>query len=163
MIVLIGFMGAGKTTVGQKLAKRLRLPFIDSDELVEAKTGKSIPELFDTVGESGFREIEAEAVVGALGGAQGVLALGGGSLASDEVRTALASHTVIWIEIGYAEALRRISGDANRPLLQGADLYARFTARQKVYEAAADLRLTVDHQTSSRVVDTINELLCFKP
>jgi 3-dehydroquinate synthetase/shikimate kinase len=137
-IVFIGFMGAGKSTA-LAAARRAGLEVTEIDALMEAEFGSTIPEAFEAHGEEGFRAREAE-VVGALlekadGGA---IALGGGSILSERVRSALANHIVVWLEVDPKEAWRRIA-HSNRPLAKSEDDVRRlFETRLPLYEELAD-------------------------
>ena len=121
-IYLVGLMGSGKTTIGRALAKRLNLRFIDSDHEIEARTGATIPLIFEIEGEASFRQREAE-VIRELTGQQGiVLATGGGAVLNAESRKRLhETGTVVWLRASVNSILARTSHDRNRPLLQTAD------------------------------------------
>ncbi|MGB7962082.1 MAG: shikimate kinase [Propionicimonas sp.] len=141
MIVLVGFMGAGKSTVGRLLAEQLALPFADSDEVIEQAIGLSIAEIFEGFGEAGFREIEARVIEEQLAGPPGVLALGGGAVTSEAVRAALVGHHVVLLQISLADALSRVGGDPRRPLLHRHDLERVFAGRAGHYRAVATLMI----------------------
>lgn len=122
-IVLVGFMAAGKTTVGRVLARRLGWDFIDFDEVIERRTGMTVAEIFRSRGEAAFREMEAR-LTDEFGGARGVvLAPGGGWITHPELLDAVGPGTlVVWLRISPEEAVRRAMADAvHRPLLAGAD------------------------------------------
>lgn len=151
MIVLVGFMGAGKTTVGRLLAARLGVPFVDSDQAIEAAEQLSIPAIFDRYGESGFRRIEAEQIAGLLDGQEVVLALGGGALTSEAVRQALAAHRVVLLEVDLAEALERVGDDPSRPMLAHKDLAALHAGRQQAYREVAEVVVRVNGRVPTEV------------
>lgn len=155
MIVLVGFMGAGKTSVGRPLARRLGRVFVDSDEAIADATGEEIPELFQTMGEPGFRDIEAAQILELLDGPEVVLALGGGALSSAAVREALRGHQVVLLDISLTEALARIGGDAGRPMLARPDLAAIYAQRQDHYRQAASIVVPVDGRHLTRVVKEV--------
>jgi shikimate dehydrogenase len=136
-IVLVGFMGAGKTTVGRRLAARLGMDFVDADEAVVTTTGRSVADIFATDGEARFRELEAATIADLLTGFPAVIALGGGALGSEAVRQALAGHQVLLLDISLAEALARVGGDADRPMLARDDLAQLYDSRQEAYHAVA--------------------------
>jgi shikimate kinase len=121
--VLLGYRGSGKTTLGHKLADRLWIKFVDTDDLVVAAAGKSIREIFETDGEEWFRELEVEAVRDACGREDHVIALGGGAVLREENRTLLKSlaFSRVYLHCEPAELLKRIESDpataANRPSL----------------------------------------------
>jgi len=115
--VLVGTMGAGKTSVGQAVARMLGVPFADTDAIIEAKAGKPIPEIFFDDGEDAFRALERSTVAAALADFDGILALGGGAIMNDETRALLAHHTVIWLSVELSDAVRRVGLGAGRPML----------------------------------------------
>ena len=108
--VLIGLPGSGKSTIGRRLAKATGCSLIDTDTAIEERTGRTIPEIFATEGESGFRQIEEQVVCEALRDHDGILSLGGGAITIPRVREALAGHTVVYLEISASEGVRRTSG-----------------------------------------------------
>jgi shikimate kinase len=112
-IVLIGYRGSGKTTIGKRLADRLWQPFVDVDDVIVKKAGKSIKRIFDEEGEPAFRELEAQAVQEVCKLPEHVIGLGGGTLGREENRNALrdAGHKVIYLKCEPAELLRRIQSD----------------------------------------------------
>lgn len=142
MIVLVGFMGAGKTTVGRALAAQLGLPFVDSDQMIERSLDLSIADIFEGYGEAGFRDIEVRTISGLLAGPPAVLALGGGAVGRPETRQALRGHDVVFLATPYEVALARVGGDAARPVLRNPDLPALFAERAARYADVASL--TVD-------------------
>lgn len=121
-IVLVGMMGAGKTTVGRRLANRLGLPFTDSDAEIEAAAGMSIPDIFAAHGEDEFRAGEARVIARLLRERQGVIATGGGAFVNPETRAAIKAHAVsIWIKADFDVLFARVSKRPTRPLLQTPD------------------------------------------
>lgn len=149
-IALIGPMGAGKSSTGRRLARHLGERFADTDAEIAREHG-AIPELFETVGEAAFREIEREVVQRELRSG-GVIALGGGAVLDDGTRSALADCTVVLLTVSEASVEARLAG-GRRPLLtEGIDSWRRIAAeRAPIYEALADV--TVD--TSRRPMTTI--------
>src|SRR5690348_11297861 len=105
--VLVGLPGSGKSTIGRRLAKALQTTLLDTDTAIEAKTGRTIADIFATDGEDEFRRIEEDVVKSALAEHDGVLSLGGGAITTKGVREALAGHTVVYLEISAAEGIRR--------------------------------------------------------
>jgi shikimate kinase len=144
MIVIVGFMGAGKTTVGRLLAAGLGVPFLDSDHVIEARTGRPIPEIFSADGEPAFRALEHEVIADLLRGPDVILALGGGAAEHEETRKLLAAVPVAFLRVSYGGALARVGGDGNRPMLARRDLPAVFARRQAAYESVATTIVDVD-------------------
>ncbi len=139
MIVLVGFMGAGKSTIGRLLADKLGLPFIDTDPVIEQRAGRVISEIFATDGEAAFRALEHEVIAGLLDGPDAVLALGGGAPEHAGTRRKLRRADVVYLRVSYEQALRRVGADAGRPLLAQPDLQARYRRRLPIYAAVATL------------------------
>lgn len=152
MIVLIGFMGAGKTTVGRLLAEHLGLPFVDSDAVIEASEGLAVREIFDTRGEAGFRTIEAATIRGLLDGPDAVLALGGGALTTPEVQAALDGHEVVLLDVAFDEALERVAADPGRPMLHKPNLSGLYEGRQGDYREVATTTVPVSGRSPREVV-----------
>ena len=118
-IVLVGMMGAGKSTIGRRLAARLRLPFTDADNEIEAAAGMSIPDIFETHGEPHFRDGEARVIARLLDGGPGVLATGGGAFMREETRDRIRAKAIsIWLKADADVIMRRVKRRADRPLLQ---------------------------------------------
>ena len=151
MIVIVGFMGAGKSTIGPLLAKELGLPFVDADLAIEQRAGRSIGEIFASHGERAFRALEHRVIADLLDGPDVVLALGGGAPEHAGTRRKLVQSSVVYLQVGYRAALRRVSGDAARPLLAQPDLPARYQRRLPVYSSVA----TVAVRTEGRDPDTV--------
>src|SRR5580658_5458706 len=135
--VLVGFMGAGKTTVGRIVAERLGQPFVDSDVLIEQRLGRSIRDIFAVEGETYFRELEHATVAELVRGGDTVIALGGGAVEDPRTRAVLRNARVIYLRVGYEEAMSRVKGDEYRPLLHRADLSDVYQRRLSVYEDLA--------------------------
>lgn len=146
MIVLVGFMGAGKTTTGRLVADKLGVPFLDSDHVIEERTGRSIPDIFTSAGEPGFRELEHQVIAGLLAGSPAVLALGGGAAGHPRTRELLAAPgvNVVFLRVGFAAALDRVGGDDGRPMLARPDLAEVFQSRQEIYASVATLTVDTD-------------------
>jgi shikimate kinase len=142
-IVLVGLMGAGKTTVGRRLAALLRLPFIDADEEIEKAAGLTIPEIFELRGEAEFRQGERRVIARLLQGAPHVLATGGGAFMNDETRALVKAHaTSVWLRADLDVLMRRVEKRDTRPLLRGGDPRAtmeRLIAERYPVYAQADL------------------------
>lgn len=146
-IVLVGPMGAGKTTVGQLLSKKLRLPFKDTDAEIESRTGADIPWIFDVEGEAGFRDRETQVLKDLLSHAVGVIATGGGIVMRDENRALLKSVDVIYLKASLDEQLRRTANDRKRPLLQTED-------PRSVLQRLMTLRDPLYREVATRVIET---------
>ncbi|WP_420750687.1 shikimate kinase [Rhodococcus sp. O3] len=154
--VLIGPPGAGKSTIGRRLAQALDLPLLDTDAEIERVTGRTIPEIFAEDGEPAFREIEERVVADALTQQEGIVSLGGGAILSERTRKRLAGHTVIYLEISIAEGLRRTGTGTGRPLLAGDDPAKKYRElmrrRRPLYRQAATIRVRTDGRSPGRVV-----------
>src|SRR5258706_907893 len=121
-VVLVGMMGAGKSTIGRRLSVRLRLPFLDADTEIEAAAGMSIPDIFETHGEPQFRDGEARVIARLLDGGPAVIATGGGAFMREETRSRVGAKAVsIWLKADADIIMRRVKRRAGRPLLQTAD------------------------------------------
>jgi shikimate kinase len=137
-VVLVGPMGAGKTTVGRLLADAWDVPARDTDTDVEAAAGASVPEIFVDHGEARFRELERAAVAAALAEHAGVLSLGGGAVLDEATRADLAGHRVVFLRVGLGEAVKRVGLGSARPLLLGnvrGRIKALLDERTPVYES----------------------------
>ena len=163
-LILVGPMGAGKSTIGRLLAKELRLPFKDSDKEIEQRTGADIPWIFDVEGEQGFRERE-QAVIAELCDVDGmVLATGGGVVMRAENRVALrrGGH-VVYLHASVEQQVNRTSRDRNRPLLRAADpgkvLAELLAVRDPLYREVADVVVETDERPPRLVVQEILERL----
>lgn len=122
MIALVGLPGSGKSTVGRQLARRLSLPFVDSDHVIESRLGCSIREFFEREGEARFRDIEEQTLDELTAGASGVLSTGGGAVIRETNRVHLNTRTqVVYLRSSPEELFRRLRHDRNRPLLQVGD------------------------------------------
>jgi shikimate kinase len=140
VVVLVGTMGAGKTTVGRLVADALGLDFLDTDHVVEERAGKPVAEIFVDDGEATFRSLEREAVADALAAHTGVLALGGGAVLDPETRQLLAGEQVVFLRVGLADAAQRVGLGVSRPLLLGnvrGTIKRLLAERTPVYESVA--------------------------
>jgi shikimate kinase len=151
VIVLVGFMGAGKTTVGRLLAAELSLPFTDLDLAIESMGHRSVKEIFAVDGEATFRTVEHQTLAALLAGPDLVLALGGGAVEHPGSRRLLGPACVVYLQVDYAEALARVGGDTGRPMLARPDLADVYRRRQAGYESVATLTVA----TGGRGADAV--------
>lgn len=149
-VLLIGFMGAGKTSVGRKLSWKLRIPVEDTDKLIEQKAGKSISEIFATEGEEAFRRMETEELREICSRPYSrILSVGGGTPVREENRKLLKKcGTVVYLRVKPETVWERLKEDTTRPLLNCEDPLAKIrelmAARKEAYESCADVILDVD-------------------
>ncbi|WP_342618817.1 shikimate kinase [Rhodoferax sp. GW822-FHT02A01] len=160
MISLVGLPGSGKTTVGRQLARRLQLPFVDSDQEIEVRIGCSIREFFEREGEARFRDIEQEVLDTLTQGANKVLSTGGGAVLRPENRQHLRERgQVVYLKSTPEELFRRLRHDSNRPLLQVADpmhkLKTLYTERDPLYREVAHFVLETGRPSVSTLVNMI--------
>lgn len=161
--ILIGFMGSGKTTVGQLLAHQLQTAHADLDDLIVQTAGRPITQIFAEHGEPYFRGLEQQTLRQAMQG-PGVLSTGGGTptVAANAQILTHSSIPVIWLQASDATILQRVTGDTNRPLvneLNVTELLALKHRRERQYAAAADLVLPTDALTPLSIVQTITNWL----
>ncbi|WP_460802128.1 shikimate kinase [Microbacterium sp. GXF6406] len=154
--VLVGPMGAGKTSVGRQVAKRLGIAFIDTDKRITAEHGP-IPEIFTSQGERRFREIEAQIVAAALE-EEGVISVGGGAVTSETTRELLHRHPVVFLSV-TAEAVSTRIRAGGRPLLEAEDPLARWSEiyqqRLSWYEDVSDITFDTSRRPMQRIADDI--------
>ncbi|GAA5153247.1 shikimate kinase [Nocardioides marinquilinus] len=161
-VVLVGPMGAGKSTVAALLAERLGVTARDTDADVEAAEGRSVSDIFVDSGEARFRELERDAVAAALASHDGVLALGGGAVLDERTRSLLAGHPVVFLRVGLSEAVKRVGLGAGRPLLLGnvrARVKALLDERAPIYESVATAVVDTDDATPAEVADRVEAAL----
>jgi shikimate kinase len=164
-IMLVGMMGAGKSTVGAECARRLDRPFVDIDELVEATSGRTVADIFSTDGEAGFRVLERAALADACAAPDPlVIAAGGGAvLDAENRRRARATAVVVWLRADPDELARRVAEPVpgRRPLLAGGDprteIERLLILRGDAYTESADVVVDTDGQTPGEVADTVLE------
>jgi shikimate kinase / 3-dehydroquinate synthase len=144
VVVLVGFMGAGKTTVGHIVAERLGRPFVDSDVLIEQRLGRDIRDIFATEGEPHFRQLEHVTVAGLVRGSEAVVALGGGAVEDPRSRAVLRNARVVHLRVSYDEAMARVKSDEFRPMLHRPDLDEVYKRRLPVYEDLSVLTVDTD-------------------
>jgi shikimate kinase len=162
-IVLVGLMGAGKTSVGRRLAEKLGIPFVDADHEIEAAAGKPIKEIFADHGEAYFREGERRVIQRLIGNGAQVLATGGGAYMNDETRARIEEHGIsVWLKAALPLLMKRVAKRQDRPLLQADDpetvMSALIDKRYPIY-ALADVTVeSRDVQHSQMVNDVIRAL-----
>lgn len=159
--VLIGPMGAGKSTVGGALARRCGVDLCDTDDEIVGRTGRTIPEIFSDDGEAGFRAVEARVVADVVATHRGVVSLGGGAVMTPSVRAALGGHAVVYLKIGAEAGFARVA-HSDRPLLAGPDPAARYAqvlaAREQTYRAVAAVVVDADRDPQVVVDDILARL-----
>jgi shikimate kinase len=204
VIVLVGFMGAGKTTVGHLLSARLGVPFVDSDLVIEQRSGRPVRQIFAEDGEPAFRALEHDVIAGLLDGPDLVLAVGGGAAEHPGTRALLArgddppsppregiargddppsppregiargddppkpprrlvTTQVVYLEVGYDQAMARVGGDPGRPLLARPDLAATYRRRLPIYAGIATLTVATDGRRPETIAADILARLALEP
>jgi shikimate kinase len=157
-LVVVGPPGAGKTTVGRLVAERLGVGFVDTDDVVESVAGRTIPDIFVEDGEPTFRELERAAVVRVLEAADGVVSLGGGAVIDPRTEADLAGRPVVFLEVGIADAARRVGFGQGRPLL-GINPRAQWTRlmqdRRPIYERVALIVVDTAGRAAEDVADDV--------
>jgi len=161
-VVLVGPMGAGKSTVGRLLAERWGVAFRDTDDDVEQEEGRTISDIFVEDGEARFRALERSAVARAVAEHAGVLAVGGGAVMAEETRAVLGGQRVVFLRVGLSDAAARVGLGASRPLLLGnvrGTMKALLDERTPVYESVAVAVVDTDGRTPDEVADAVVEAL----
>lgn len=156
-IVLVGAPGSGKSTVGALLADRLGMAFTDVDEVIAARAGKSIADLFTVDGEPAFRALERDTTLELLA-AGGVVSLGGGAVTSADIRASLIGHQVVWLQVGATSATHRIGMNESRPLLLGnvrGQLIRLMNERAVLYREVATITVPTDDHDAEAVVELV--------
>lgn len=159
-IALIGLPGSGKSSVGAVLARRLRLPFVDTDVLIEEHIGCSIREYFDSAGESAFRDVEALIIQKVSAGGAAVVATGGGAILRESNRALLRNRgCVVYLCLLPEEVAHRLQRDIKRPLLRVDDRHAKlqqlYLTRHPLYQQTAHLEVTVGNRSIHRAADMV--------
>ncbi len=163
-LVLIGPMGAGKTSIGKRLAERFGLAFVDADREVEANTGVTVATIFDCEGEAGFRERERAALARLLAGHDMLIATGGGAVLDAGSRALMRERGfVVHLHVGVEGQLQRLARCTNRPLLQREDretvLHQLAAAREPLYAQTADLRFDTRELSPGEATSQLAQLL----
>jgi shikimate kinase len=160
--VVVGAPGAGKTTVGEAVAALLGVPFADTDTIIEQRAGRPIPEIFVDDGEEVFRALERATVAEALQTCDGVLALGGGAVLSEETRDLLKNHTVVFLSVELSDAVKRVGLGTGRPLLNlnpRATLKYLLEQRRPLYDAVATHTVATDGREPEEIAAEVAALL----
>ena len=162
-IVLIGMMGAGKSTIGRRMAARLKLPFVDADTEIEAAAGMSIPDIFEAHGEPHFRDGEARVIARLLDSGPAVVTTGGGAFMREETRNRIRDKAVsIWLKADAEVIMRRVRRRADRPLLRTADpegTVARLLGEREPVYRGADIMVLSRDVPHEKIVDECIEAL----
>ncbi|MEL6814552.1 MAG: shikimate kinase [Cyanobacteria bacterium J06598_3] len=157
-LYIVGMMGAGKTTIGKKLANRLGYKFLDTDALIETTAGKPITELFASEGETAFRELESSVLSQVSTYTNLVVSTGGGIITQPMNWSYLRHGVVIWLDVPVPILVSRLSGDTSRPLLAGVDLVTKLenllAERGELY-AQADLHIAYEGRSVGKTCDRI--------
>ena len=159
-LVLVGPMGAGKSSIGRRLAGRLGLRFVDADRAIEEATGASVPVIFECEGEAGFRARERALIAELCAGRDQLIATGGGAVLEAANREALRQRGfVVYLRVGIEQQLRRLARDTVRPLLAGPDRRERLqqlaAQRGPLYEEIADLTFDCDRLPLAEAVSRL--------
>ena len=162
-VLLVGFMGSGKSSVGRALASRFEAPFVDLDERISAEAGRSISEIFAEEGEAAFRDRESRALDALGGEPPSVVACGGGIVTRERNRERLARlGTVVYLEVAADDAVRRCGPDAGRPVLRERtpeEVEALLRERSPLYDEVADVRVDTTGLTVSDVAERVVKAL----
>lgn len=163
-LVLVGPMGVGKSALGRRLSAQLGLPFADADQVLERQAGSRIPAIFETEGESGFRQREREVLARLLAADGQVIATGGGAVLDPGNRESMRKRGfVVWLQADVESRLDRLASAVDRPLLRGGDRRAsllRLAAeRAPFYAEVADLAFDTDGQAEDEAADALAALV----
>lgn len=156
--VLIGSPGSGKTTVGRALAERLETRLVDTDTEIETRAGKTISDMFIDDGETAFRALEREVVAENLAGCSGILALGGGAVLDSETQRDLADHHVVYLQVEFSDAAKRVGMDQARPMLAinpRTRLKKLLEERLPIYEGLATVTVSTSGYHPEEIVDEL--------
>lgn len=162
-LVLVGMMGAGKSTIGRRLSGRLGLPFVDADEAIEEAAGMTVQEIFDRYGEAAFRDGERRVIARLIDGAPKVVATGGGAFMQAETRQLILDRaTAIWLDADIDTLVDRVSRREGRPLVKGKDpreVLTRLAAERNPVYALAPIRVVSSATPHETTVDRILEAI----
>lgn len=159
-IFLVGFMAAGKTTVGRELAATLAFDFIDLDEYIEKQTGKSVRDIFAEMGEAHFRQLERQAIIESRNWQQTIVALGGGAYVDEQNRALLRDiGKTIWLDCPLEICLSRIAQDGSRPLAKSREEMRELLEKRIPAYSQSDYRISVDGKSIEEIVVEMSALL----
>lgn len=156
--IIIGAPGAGKTSVGRRVAERLGVEFHDSDAAIEKRAGKPVSDIFLSDGETEFRRLEREVIAESLKDIDGVLSVGGGAVLDPDTRDAFSRHTVVWLEVDLGNATKRVGMNSARPLLMGnvrGTMTTMLNERTPLYEEVATVTVDTSGRPLKDVVDDV--------
>ena len=156
--IIIGAPGAGKTSVGRRVAERLGVEFHDSDAAIEKRAGKPVSDIFLSDGETDFRRLEREVIAESLKDIDGVLSVGGGAVLDPDTRDAFSRHTVVWLEVDLGNATKRVGMNSARPLLMGnvrGTMTTMLNERTPLYEEVATVTVDTNGRPLKDVVDDV--------
>ena len=160
-VILIGFMGSGKTTTGEVLSRKLGIPVSDTDAMIEKRENMSVNEIFDRYGENAFRDMETELLLSLQSDPRKRILSAGGGMPVREINRKLMKKlgTVIYLQADSQTLLERLAGDTSRPKLKGGDLFSRITSlmaqREAIYLSASSIRVRTDGKTPEEVAAEI--------
>ena len=166
-IVLVGMMGAGKSTVGRRVANLLGRDFVDADEAIEQAAQMSVSEIFSQFGEAYFRDGERRVIARLIEQGHGVIATGGGAFVNDETRALILDQAIaVWIQADLATLVERTSRRSTRPLLKNgnpAEILSRLSEQREAYYAQAPIHIRSDDgphlSTATRILEAIDQWL----
>ncbi len=162
VLVLVGAPGAGKSSIGRRVANRLNVSFVDTDQLIENSAGMSVSDIFVTLGEAEFRRIEQETVAAALREQIGVVALGGGAVMNEGTGALLGQQCVVWLRVNVSDAVNRVGMNTARPLLLGnvrGQLKSLMDERTPAYEAVSTYVVDTSGKSLKVVADEVAALV----
>jgi shikimate kinase len=162
VLVLVGAPGAGKSSIGRRVASKLKISFVDTDQLIEKSAGMSVSDIFVTLGEAAFRRIEQDTVAAALRDQKGVVALGGGAVMNTSTSALLGEQCVVWLRVNVSDAAHRVGMNTARPLLLGnvrGQLKSLMDERTPTYEAVRTYVVDTSGKSLKVVADEVAALV----
>jgi shikimate kinase len=162
VLVLVGAPGAGKSSIGRRVASKLKISFVDTDQLIEKSAGMRVSDIFVTLGEAAFRRIEQDTVAAALRDQKGVVALGGGAVMNTSTSALLGEQCVVWLRVNVSDAAHRVGMNTARPLLLGnvrGQLKSLMDERTPTYEAVSTYVVDTSGKSLKVVADEVAALV----